>query len=59
VGHVARIVEIRNIYNILVGKPERKRRFGKPVRRWEDIRMDLGVEVCKVWTCELDASGSG
>jgi hypothetical protein len=33
---------------VLVGKPERKRRLGRPRRRWEDnIRMDLtGEEVC-------------
>jgi hypothetical protein len=34
--------EIRNAYNILVGKPESKRTLGKPRRRWEDnIRLDL------------------
>jgi hypothetical protein len=30
-----------NAYNILVGKPEGKRRLGRPGCRWEDIRMDL------------------
>jgi hypothetical protein len=34
--------EIRNIYKILVGKPEGKRLLGRPRRRWEHkIRMDL------------------
>jgi hypothetical protein len=34
--------EIRNAYNILVGKPEGKRPLGRPWRRWEDnISMDL------------------
>jgi hypothetical protein len=34
--------EKRNVYRILVGKPERKRPLGKPRRRWEDnIRMNL------------------
>jgi hypothetical protein len=34
--------EMRNAYNILDGKPEGKRLFGKPGRGWEDnIRMDL------------------
>jgi hypothetical protein len=38
--------EMRNVYKILVGKPERKRPFGRPRRRWEvDIRMDLSVVV--------------
>jgi hypothetical protein len=37
-GHVARIVEKRNAFRILVGKPEGKR----PRRRWVDnIKMDL------------------
>jgi hypothetical protein len=34
--------EKRNVYRILVGKPEGKRPLGRPGRRWEDnIRMDL------------------
>jgi hypothetical protein len=34
--------EIRNAYNILVGKLKWKRTLGRPRRRWEDnIRMDL------------------
>jgi hypothetical protein len=39
--HVARMGQMRNEYNILVGKPEGKRPLGRPKRRWEDIRMDL------------------
>jgi hypothetical protein len=32
----------RNVYKILMGKPEGKRPLGRPRRRWEDgIRMDL------------------
>jgi hypothetical protein len=35
--------EVRNAYNILVGKPEERRPLGRPRRRWEDnINMDLG-----------------
>jgi hypothetical protein len=35
--------ETRNVYRILVGKPEGKRPLGKPRRRWVDnIKMDLG-----------------
>jgi hypothetical protein len=42
-GHVARIVEKRNAYRLLVGKPEGKRQLEIPRRRWVDnIRMDLG-----------------
>jgi hypothetical protein len=34
--------EMRNAYNILVGRPEGKRPPGRPRLRWEDkIRMDL------------------
>jgi hypothetical protein len=28
--------EMRNLYNISVGKPEGKRQLGRPRRRWED-----------------------
>jgi hypothetical protein len=41
-GHVARIEEARNVYRLLMGKPEGKRPLGRPTRRWEDgSRMDL------------------
>jgi hypothetical protein len=40
--YVARVGEERKAYKVLVGKPEGKRPFGRPRRRWEDgIRMDL------------------
>jgi hypothetical protein len=41
--------EKRNMYRLLVGKPEGKRPLGRPRRRWIDnIKMDLleiGVSV--------------
>jgi hypothetical protein len=41
--------EKRNVYRLLVGKPEGKRTLGRPSRRWKDnIKMDLleiGVNV--------------
>ena len=41
-GHVARMVEERVVYRVLVGKREGKRPLGRPRRRWVDnIRMDL------------------
>jgi hypothetical protein len=41
VGHVARMGENRNVYRLLVGKPEGRR----PRRRWVDnIKVDL-VEI--------------
>jgi hypothetical protein len=34
--------ERKDVYKVLVGKPEGKRPLGRPRRRWEDgIRMDL------------------
>jgi hypothetical protein len=42
-GHVARMGEKRNIYRLLVGKPEGKKALGRPRHRWADnIRMHLG-----------------
>jgi hypothetical protein len=47
-GHVARIGDIRNPYNILVGKPEGKRPLRRPRRRWNDILKLLFKEIgCK------------
>jgi hypothetical protein len=32
----------RNVYKVLMGKPEGKRPLGRPRHRWDDgIRMDL------------------
>ena len=42
-GHVVRMGERR----VLVGKPERKRPLGRPIRRWEDnIEMNLQEVGC-------------
>jgi hypothetical protein len=36
------MVEKRNVYRLLVGKPEGKRPLGRPRRRWVDnIKMDV------------------
>jgi hypothetical protein len=41
-GHVARMGEKRNVYRLLVGKPEGKIPLGRLRRRWIDnIKMDL------------------
>jgi hypothetical protein len=41
-GHVARMRETRNVYRLLMGKPERKTPLGRPRGRWVDnIKMDL------------------
>jgi hypothetical protein len=40
--HVARMVQRRGVYSVLVGKPEGKRPPGRPTRRWEyNIKIDL------------------
>jgi hypothetical protein len=59
VGHVARMGEKRNVYRLLVGKPEGKRPLGRPRCRWIDnIKMD-GPFRDRTECCELDWSGSG
>jgi hypothetical protein len=41
-GHMARMGAKRNVYMLLVGKPEGKRPPGRPRRRWIDnIKVDL------------------
>jgi hypothetical protein len=51
-GHVARTVEERNVYRVLMGKPEGKRPLGRRRRRWEDgIRMDLRKTVWGIVDC--------
>jgi hypothetical protein len=53
-GHVARMGEKRNVYRILVGKPEGKRPLRRPRRRCvENIKIDI-KETEWVW-CELES----
>jgi hypothetical protein len=41
-GHVTGMGEKRNVYRLLVGKPEGRRPLGRSRRRWVDnIKMDL------------------
>jgi hypothetical protein len=62
-GHVARMREERQVYKVLVGKPEAKRPLGRPRRRWEDgIRMDLREIGLGVWigfNCLRTGTGGG
>jgi hypothetical protein len=55
-GHVARMGEKRNVYKLLVGKPERKRPLGRPRCRWIDnIKMDpLEIGLIVVDWIDLD-----
>jgi hypothetical protein len=52
VKHVGYVGERKNIYRVLVVKPEGKRPLGRPRRRWKDnIKMDFQKVVCGgVWT---------
>jgi len=46
-GHVARMSEEREVYRVLVGKPEGRRSLGRPRHRWVgNIRMDLQEVGC-------------
>jgi len=46
-GHVARMVERKCLYRVLVGKPEGKRPLVNPRRNWNDnIKMGLQEVGC-------------
>jgi hypothetical protein len=50
-GRVARMRDGRNVYRVLVGKPEGKGPLGKPRRRWDNrIKMDLREIGWVVWS---------
>ena len=56
-GHVASMGDRRDMYRVLVGKPEGKSTFGRPRRRWEDnIKTDL-QGVVGGGLCGLDGVG--
>jgi hypothetical protein len=43
VDHVTRMGERRNVYRVLVGKPEGRRPLGRPRRRWQgNVKMGFG-----------------
>jgi hypothetical protein len=48
-GHVARMGEKRNVYRLLVGKPEGKRPLRRPRRRWiyniKIYLLEIGLNV--------------
>jgi hypothetical protein len=53
-GHVARMWEKRNVYRLLVGKPEGKRPLGRPRRTWIDnikiYLLEIGLSLV-YWIC--------
>jgi hypothetical protein len=49
-GHVARMGEIRNIYNTLVGNLEGKRLFGRP---WCSGKLNIKMDLREIgWEAE-------
>jgi hypothetical protein len=56
-GNVMHIVEIKNTYKILVGKPGKKRSLGRHRRRWED-NITMNIERNRVGGCGMDSSGT-
>jgi hypothetical protein len=52
-GHVALMREKRNVYRLLVGKPEGKRPLGRPI---DNIKMNLFRD--RIECCGLDWFGS-
>jgi hypothetical protein len=48
-GHVECTGERRGAYRILVGRPQERRPFGRPIHAWEDnTEMDL-EEISWAW----------
>ena len=58
--HVALIGEKRDLYRVLVGKPERKRRLGSPRCSWKDnINLNLQEVRCGIMDWIRKGTGSG
>jgi hypothetical protein len=59
-GHVVRMGEDRDVYRVLVGKPEGKRPLGRPRRRREDNIKDGSSGTWRgSWGLDGVASGEG
>jgi hypothetical protein len=53
-GPAAGMVERKDVYSYLVGKPEGKRPLGRPRRRWEyNTEMDLQEVGCGTWSSSI------
>jgi hypothetical protein len=46
--------EKRNVYRLLIGKPEGKRPLGRPRRRWTDNIM---LDLLEIWMSVVDWIG--
>jgi hypothetical protein len=51
---VARLGEKRNVYRLLVGKPEGNRPLGRPRRSWVD---NIGMDLERIGCGDLDWIG--
>jgi len=52
VRYVAHTGKRRGVYRVLVGKPDGRKTFGRPRRRWVDnIKMDLRKLNREAWIC--------
>ena len=49
-GLVAHMENRRDVYRVLVGKPEGKRLLGRPRRRWEDVGLWTGSSWLRIGT---------
>jgi hypothetical protein len=47
-GYVACTKERRDVYRVLVGKPDEERQLGRPMRRWED-NIKMNIRVVRWW----------
>jgi hypothetical protein len=57
VGHVTRMMEKRNAFKMLIGKPDGKRPLGRPRRRLNDnIKLYLGVQLSPFCTAATNRS---
>jgi hypothetical protein len=55
---VPQMGERRGVYSVLVGKPEGKRRLGRPSPRWEDnIKMGLQEVLCGLSWLRIEIDG--
>jgi hypothetical protein len=49
-GHVQRMPETRSVKKVLLGKPDGRRRIGRPRKRWlDDLEEDLRKLGVKGW----------
>jgi hypothetical protein len=54
-GHVKRMPETRNVKKVFLGKPDGRRRRGRPRKRWlDDLEEDLRKLGVKGWRMKAE-----